>query len=101
VIIVLYSFLKKGLYGGVEGEFTLAAYRALANPTFASVAAKTMLSSVIATMLTILLALPCGYFMAKSKNQTTLLLLVIIPFWTTSSSAVRLDGHPRQQRIPE
>ncbi len=82
LIIVLYSFLKKGLYGGVEGEFSLAAYRALANPTFASVALKTLLSSVIATVLTILIALPCGYFMAKSKNQTTLLLLVIIPFWT-------------------
>ena len=81
-IIVLYSFLRKGLYGGVQGEFTLAAYRALANPTFAAVAAKTMVSSVIATLLTIFLALPCGYFMAKSKNQTTLLLLVIIPFWT-------------------
>jgi spermidine/putrescine transport system permease protein len=27
-------------------------------------------------------ALPCGYFMAKSKRQNFLLLLIIIPFWT-------------------
>ena len=33
-------------------------------------------------MITILIALPCGYFMARSRNQTTLLLLIIIPFWT-------------------
>jgi spermidine/putrescine transport system permease protein len=29
-----------------------------------------------------LIALPCGYFMARSKHQTQLLLLIIIPFWT-------------------
>ena len=82
LIIVLYSFLKKGLYGGVEPIFSLDAYRALANPTFAAVAFKTLVSSIIATIITILIALPCGYFMAKSRHQTTLLLLVIIPFWT-------------------
>ncbi len=82
LIIVLYSFLKKGLYGGVEPIFSLDAYTALANPTFAAVAFKTLVSSIIATVITILIALPCGYFMAKSRHQTTLLLLVIIPFWT-------------------
>ena len=81
-IIVLYSFLKKGLYGGVEPVFSLDAYSALANPNFATITIRTLISSVIATVMTILIALPCGYFMAKSKNQTALLLLVIIPFWT-------------------
>jgi len=81
-IIVLYSFLKKGLYGGVEYIASLEAYRALANPTFAAITARTLVTSVIATVITILIALPCGYFMAKSRNQTALLLLVIIPFWT-------------------
>lgn len=82
IIIVLYSFLKKGLYGGVEWQFSLEAYRSLLNPTFAAITLRTLISSIIATLLTILIALPCGYFMAKSKNQTLLLLLVIIPFWT-------------------
>ena len=45
-------------------------------------ALKTLATSVIATAITIALALPCGYFMARSRNQTFLLLLVIIPFWT-------------------
>lgn len=81
-IIVLYSFMKKGLYGGVDHVFSLEAYTALANPTFAAITVRTLITSVIATILTILIALPCGYFMAKSRNQTTLLLLVIIPFWT-------------------
>jgi spermidine/putrescine transport system permease protein len=43
---------------------------------------RTILTSTAATVITILIALPCGYFMARSRNQTFLLLLIIIPFWT-------------------
>ncbi|MDR1215919.1 MAG: ABC transporter permease [Treponema sp.] len=82
VIIVVYSFLKKGLYGGVVWQFSLDAYKGLLNPTLAVVTARTIAMSIIATIIAILIALPCGYFMAKSKNQTFLLLLIIIPFWT-------------------
>ena len=82
LIIVLYSFLKKGLYGGVEWEFSLEAYRSLANPSLLTITGRTIVVSVIATVITILIALPCGFFMARSKRQTLLLLLIIIPFWT-------------------
>ena len=82
IIIVIYSFLRKGLYGGVEWELSLDAYRNLTNPSFITITGRTLLVSVVATIITILLALPCGYFMARSKNQTVLLLLIIIPFWT-------------------
>jgi spermidine/putrescine transport system permease protein len=82
VIIVIYSFLKKGLYGGVVWNLSLQAYRGLANPSILTVTAHTIITSLIATLITIIIALPCGYFMAKSRNQTFLLLLIIIPFWT-------------------
>jgi spermidine/putrescine transport system permease protein len=82
VIIFVYSFLKKGLYGGVEWEFALDAYRSLTNPSFLTITARTLVVSVIATTITILIALPCGYFMARSNHQTLLLLLIIVPFWT-------------------
>jgi spermidine/putrescine transport system permease protein len=82
VIVVVYSFLRKGLYGGVVHEFSLEAYKALKNPNIAIITAKTFGISFAATIITILFALPCGYYMAKSKHQTLLLLLIIIPFWT-------------------
>ncbi|MCL2801111.1 MAG: ABC transporter permease [Treponema sp.] len=82
VIIVIFSFMKKGLYGGVVNEFSLDAYRYLTNPVFLTVAFRTLVTSIIATVITILIALPCGYCMARSKHQTLLLLLIIIPFWT-------------------
>jgi spermidine/putrescine transport system permease protein len=82
IIIVAYSFLKKGLHGGVLPEFSLAAYKSLANPNFVIITVRTLITSIIATFITILIALPCGYYMARSKRQTLLLLLIIIPFWT-------------------
>jgi spermidine/putrescine transport system permease protein len=82
LIIVFYSFLKKGLYGGVIMEFSLAAYRSLGNTSLIVIIIRTISASVLSTLITILIALPCGYFMAKSKHQTFLLLLIIIPFWT-------------------
>ena len=82
IIIVIYSFLKNGLYGGVVWEFTFDAYRYLSDPVFLSITLRTVTTSVIATIITFLIALPCGYAMARSRHQTLLLLLIIIPFWT-------------------
>ena len=84
MIIVLYSFLKRGLYGGVEWEFTLSAYQQMFNPNFMRVLLRTFWIAVLSTVITIILALPCGYAMARSKHQTLWLGLVIIPFWTNS-----------------
>lgn len=81
-IIVAYSFMRKGLYGGVTGELSLDAYRALANPSLLAVAARTLAVSLAATALTLLVALPCGYHIARSRNQALRLFLVIVPFWT-------------------
>jgi spermidine/putrescine transport system permease protein len=81
-IIIAYSFLKKGLYGGVEPEFSLEAYGYLANPVLLNITLRTIIISVISTVITIFIALPCGYCIARSKYQTFFLLLIIIPFWT-------------------
>ena len=82
IIIIIYSFLKKGLYGGVEPVFSMDAYRYLGDRIFLGITFRTIITSIVATLITIILAMPCGYFMAKSKNQIFLLLLIIIPFWT-------------------
>ena len=84
IIIVLYSFLRKGLYGGVVWEWTLAAYQQMCNPNFLRVILRTLWISLIATAASITLALPCGYAMARSRHQVFFLALVIIPFWTNS-----------------
>jgi spermidine/putrescine transport system permease protein len=82
VIIIIYSFLKKGLYGGVEWELSFDAFESLTNPSFLAITGRTLVVSIISTTITILIAMPCGYFMARSSKQTLLLLLIIVPFWT-------------------
>ncbi|GHV83705.1 spermidine/putrescine ABC transporter permease [Spirochaetia bacterium] len=82
IIIIIYSFLKKGLYGGITPNFSLDAYTAIKNPNIALITVRTIVTASIATVITIIIAMPCGYFMARSRNQTFLLLLIIIPFWT-------------------
>lgn len=81
-IIVAYSFLAKGLYGGVVPQFSLAAWHTLGSPILLSVALRTLIVSIVATAITILIALPAGYSIARSRNQPMRLFLIIVPFWT-------------------
>jgi spermidine/putrescine transport system permease protein len=82
IIILVYSFLRRDMQRGVVWEFSLDAYRYLSDPVFLRLTLRTIFTSTVATIITILIALPCGYCMARSKHQTLLLLLIIIPFWT-------------------
>lgn len=84
-IIVYYSFLKKGAYGGISSytDFTFKAYIELFNSAdLLKILVKTLNISLIITILTILLALPTSYFISRSKYKNLWLLLIVIPFWT-------------------
>ncbi len=84
VIIVVYSFLKRDVYGGVLREFSFKAYAQMFSPAYGLIFLRTLWIAVISTAVTIGVALPCGYAMARSRHQTLLLILVIIPFLTNS-----------------
>jgi len=84
LIIFVYSFLKKGLYGGVEWKFSLTAYRRMLNPNYGILVLRTLKITIVSTALTVLVSIPCGYAIARSRRQTLLLFLIIIPFWTNS-----------------
>lgn len=81
-IIFLYSFMKKGVYGGVVFRFSLDAYTALSNATFVTVAFNTLFIAVLSSLAMVALALPTAYFIARTPYKNIFLLLVIIPFWT-------------------
>jgi len=81
-IIIYYSLMSRDVFGGVK-HFTLSwnAYASMADPSFIQVLITTLWISVLSTVLTIVIALPSAYYMARSKNATFLLLLIIVPFW--------------------
>lgn len=82
VIVFIFSFMKRGLYGGVEFHFSLEAYQALLTPNVLKVTQDTLYISTLATIGTLMLALPAAYFIARSRHKNLLLFLVVIPFWT-------------------
>jgi spermidine/putrescine transport system permease protein len=82
IIVFLYSFLERGERGGVIWNFSLEAYRDMFSPTFLHILVITLLISLAATVLTLLIALPCGYYMARSRKKSLYLFLIIIPFLT-------------------
>ena len=80
-IVLLYSVFTRDVYGGVVAKFSTEAFQALINPAFLKVALVTLWIGLASTVLTILIAVPCAYYMARSTNKTMLLFFVIIPFW--------------------
>lgn len=84
VIIVCYSFMKRDVHGGVIAEFTLKAYKQVLSAAYGKIFLRTLWITLISTLITIIVSLPCGYAMARSRHQTLFLILVIIPFLTNS-----------------
>ena len=68
--------------GSILMSPNLDSYLSLFRKDFLMVAWRTLWVALVSTAITILMALPCGYAMARSKRKTLFLILVIIPFWT-------------------
>jgi len=81
-VVLVYAFLKKGLYGGVELEFSLQAFSVFKDHVFLIVLGRTILISILITFFTVVLAIPSAYFIARSNHKQEFLFLIIIPFWT-------------------
>lgn len=90
LIILLYSFLEKGLYGGVVWKASVEAYIKLFSTNYGQLFLRTLFISVIVTIVCIAAALPVGYAIAKSRHQVFFLFLIIIPFWI--NTLIRING---------
>ena len=83
-IVIAYSFLTRGTYGGTEYPWTAENYRRLFDPLYLSIYARSVAMAAAATALCLLLAFPAALFIAKSgKYKNLYLQLVMLPFWTS------------------
>jgi spermidine/putrescine transport system permease protein len=83
-VLLGYSVLHRGTYGGVAPGFTLEHYRRFADPLYLAVAWRTLWIAVTTTALCLLLGYPVAYVIARAGRWRNLLLfLVILPFWTS------------------
>lgn len=90
-VILWYSFGKKpeGLFGGVTPDTSVLSFdryaEVLTNPDFFSVFTKTLWIAVLGSAITLLIAYPIAYWMAKvlsPRGRNVVLMLVLIPYWT-------------------
>lgn len=85
LIIIAFSFLKKGAYGGIATplKYTTVAYSLLfTSNDIVKVVFKTLNISIWITAVTLFLAIPVSYYISRSKYKNLWLLLIVIPFWT-------------------
>ena len=84
-LVFLIAFRPPDPYGGIGAGWTLANLGSLLNPAYLAVAWRTLWISLLTTVICLLLALPTGFFVARAseKWRNKLLLLIIIPFWTS------------------
>ncbi len=83
-IVLIYSLLTRGAYGGVEKPFTLENYIRLWDPLYGAILWRSCWIAAVATALCLVIAFPLAMFIARSGARKNLYLsLVILPFWTS------------------
>ena len=94
-LIVIFSFLEPGTYGGVEWVFTTKAYvqflfeedflteELVFNADYLSIFANSLLLATASTILCLLIGFPTAYFIATrpERTRTIWLFAVTIPYW--------------------
>lgn len=85
-IVFVVSFLSKNSADFIQWHFTLDNYKNLLTPTYLKIFGRSLLTAGIATLLCLLIAYPFAFFLSRCKPQQKpiLLVLLIIPFWTSS-----------------
>jgi spermidine/putrescine transport system permease protein len=84
LIMLVYSLMPRGIYGGVERGFTLEHYARFFDPLYLEVLQRTFLWSLACTIICLLLGYPVAYVIARADRWRNLLLfLVVLPFWTS------------------
>jgi spermidine/putrescine transport system permease protein len=82
--VVAYSFAELSGYAGVAFNWNLDNYRYLWDPLYGDVFLRTLGLALFGTAATLLVGFPFAYWLARyAKHKSLVLLLVIVPFWTS------------------
>jgi spermidine/putrescine transport system permease protein len=83
-IVLAYSFLNRGVYGGIEQPWTLDTYARLFDPLYLTILLRSFAMALAATALCLVFAFPAALFISRAQRHRNLYLqLVMLPFWTS------------------
>lgn len=83
-IVVFYSFITKGIYGGVVFRATTENYLRATDWIYLRIFWNSLKLATLTSISCLLIGYPMAYVMATAseKTRSALLMLVVIPFWT-------------------
>ena len=83
-IVLAYSFLTRGVYGGIEPPWTAESYRRLFDPLYFVILWRSVAMALASTAFCLVLAFPAALFISRAGRRKNLYLqLVMLPFWTS------------------
>ena len=84
-LVLAYSVMVRGEFGGVVPTLTLDNYVRALDPLYVGVLLGSLRMAAIATAVALLIGYPTAYFIATRPRRwrTPLLIIVILPFWTS------------------
>ncbi len=84
VILAVFSVSKVVGFGSIAYHFNVGNYRRLWDPLYGKVFLRTLELALVGTAGTAVLGFPLAYYLARfARRKTLLLLLVVVPFWTS------------------
>jgi spermidine/putrescine transport system permease protein len=84
LVVLVYSFLERGAYGGVVWQATLENYSRAIDPLYLVILMRSIMIALLTTLICLVVAYPMAYFIASraSEQRNLWLLALMIPFWT-------------------
>jgi len=82
-VVLAYSLLTRGVYGGVTLPGTAENYARLWDPLYLRIVGRSFWIAGVSTLFCLLLGFPLALFVARSSRKNLYLSLVMLPFWTS------------------
>lgn len=83
-IVIAYSLMTRGPYGGQGSPWTLENYQRFFDPIYGEILLRSIWIALETTVLCLILGFPLAWFIARAgKRRELYLQLVMLPFWTS------------------
>lgn len=84
LMLLCLSFLTPDIQNMAKLPVTISNYIHLLDTSFLKIGARSFYLAALTTLLCFLLAYPFAYFILQMRNKTLIIILILIPFWTSS-----------------
>jgi len=84
MIVLAYSLLTRGTYGGISKPLSVESYQRFSDPIYLGILWRSFWIAGASTVISLLLGFPLALFISRAgKRKNLYLSLVILPFWTS------------------